>query len=1714
MNKTPELNTRNAPRRRKRLWKRAVSVLSVIVVFCTVYALVLPAITLSDEPICGQQVHEHTDACYRREVRVFDCPAAAHVHEDCADQLGNMACGFGEAVLHRHQPHCYDEAGALLCPLQEQGEIQATPDEASRQPAEHWHTPSCYDEEGARICGLLSGVTHTHDETCWKTIHLDQPELICPLPEHIHVDACYLSPEDLPPEKKEFLCDIGAHAHGEGCYDEAGNLICTMPEHLHSAACKVPDFDENADVETQGDWEATLEGVTLTGHWGRDLLAIAQSQLDYRESKQNVILSEDGAVKGYTRYGAWYGAPYMDWSAAFVSFCAHYAGVTALPQDGSCQGYLEKLEAEKLLRQPMNYLPKPGDLVVLNTDGSEDGSADALGILCELLPDDSGELTLIKFIQGDADGKVRCRTWDLMDVTVLGYGEVPGAPKGLLLCQQDHEHSDDCYGCKLFYSDDRLAAQVLLQGIRELPQGLTLGVSPVTLANRPAAYTSMTQAVSKQMENSPYYMGDVSFFDISLTLEGTAWALPEGINPKVTVTFHEPVFTPEAVEAAAKVETFLLTPEAAPMVKMARSATALTETGEYQVQPVEGQAYEGAEQGVEGVTFQSDSLGAVAVVLSTEIKEGIYWERLFSVDEITNDGTYMIVSAEGNYALRGDNSNNYLQVQIQAQKGDALNSDPNVLQDSKQNSKYYTITPKSSGTVDANLYWSFTGSNGSYTVKNLKSSQYLCMGRVQTGTNWRGQATYGNKFIFSPLNTPPSLTFAYKTPENGFRISNGSNYLRNAGTGAFNYSSGNEGQFENTGVYYYYPRDMLIFKLSDITKLVIPKDFEEELTEGEGGTQVPKKPEYGAFIEPSGKQTGPTSLSDETGTVKVNGHYYSDPATSNLEIHYREDNNLEKQKINDGKVMSDKSVIYGDDDYGAFNSYEPNTFGVTLSTLGQEYMLPQEDMVTTPIDVVFILDVSGSMSSNSTTQGEDPQRIFDLCNAVNASMEQILEGGENADEEAKEQNKNNRVGIAIYSGGTWEMLPLDRYKADGNEYLMVEETPFDHYPTGYKFTINYLLGSPSLKNEAGKSFARVGEDAVQGIGTYTQAGIAMGHKIFQDIGDDTKFEATLGYGTEEKTITVARQPVFILLSDGEPTYSTSVYNDVLNGPHYGNGNSGADNGKGIHGYYTVLSANYYKRMVGIQYQREPMFYSIGIGINTPEDGDGPLVKNSNTGDNYKRAVLNPEKEIIQNLTANKAKAITTDQLKGMLLNTWKDPTVKVLHSWPEKWTGIPHVYEPVIQPNPYTNDYSYADKAFFGYLAEADLTEVFKEIYTLSMQAKPYGFILYENSSISILDRIGYGMEILGDPVLRFNGTNYHVTSKKVNGNVTTYVYDYKNTDPYIPDHTIHLSNVRVTVTLEKDGTQTVEMYVPDSALPVYTPKMIGDTYYFYYEQLPLRLIYQVGLTELSKAAVLELNQTGGKLEFYTNQWGTDQQLAHSTLLPSTTNPYYFTTEGEDKAPYQRHHDMKDENTTDTVDYRIDCDRNVEVVDGLTLIRVDHMHGNNGKLVFEADQIQIPVEKHWDDRVNADIMNPVQVNIYKVTETVDDAGKKIYTGEKVRDLTLSRDNGWKDTAKGLPAPDGFIYAVAEAELPGYIVSYALDTVEITTDGTKFFEAVPVDQSGVTVSITNTPGNELPATGGGGVYGYTAGGMALMLVAAMVLLYRVLIQRRREDGMSE
>ena len=46
-------------RKNRKRWYRAVSILSCFVVFCTVYALILPAITMEKQTYCGEDIRIH-----------------------------------------------------------------------------------------------------------------------------------------------------------------------------------------------------------------------------------------------------------------------------------------------------------------------------------------------------------------------------------------------------------------------------------------------------------------------------------------------------------------------------------------------------------------------------------------------------------------------------------------------------------------------------------------------------------------------------------------------------------------------------------------------------------------------------------------------------------------------------------------------------------------------------------------------------------------------------------------------------------------------------------------------------------------------------------------------------------------------------------------------------------------------------------------------------------------------------------------------------------------------------------------------------------------------------------------------------------------------------------------------------------------------------------------------------------------------------------------------------------------------------------------------------------------------------------------------------------------------------------------------------------------------------------------------------------------------
>lgn len=161
--------------------------------------------------------------------------------------------------------------------------------------------------------------------------------------------------------------------------------------------------DDTADVETEADWIATLHDAISADDWddltwGEKLLAVAETQLGYTESILNFRTDNDGNHKGYTRYGAWYGNPYGDWCAMFVSFCLNYAGIDAdaIPQDANCSNWVKELEKLNIYEDKDLYVPEPGDIVFFDQDDS--GHANHVGIISEV---EYGTKTVTRHITKD-----------------------------------------------------------------------------------------------------------------------------------------------------------------------------------------------------------------------------------------------------------------------------------------------------------------------------------------------------------------------------------------------------------------------------------------------------------------------------------------------------------------------------------------------------------------------------------------------------------------------------------------------------------------------------------------------------------------------------------------------------------------------------------------------------------------------------------------------------------------------------------------------------------------------------------------------------------------------------------------------------------------------------------------------------------------------------------------------------------------------------------------------------------------------------------------------------------------------------------------------------------------------------------------------------------------------------------------------------------------
>lgn len=182
-------------------------------------------------------------------------------------------------------------------------------------------------------------------------------------------------------------------------------------------------IEQTGHTESASYWEQTTSIVELTGVWSDDLVSIAESQLGYTESTENYEVQSDGStIKGYTRYGDWYGNEYGDWCAMFVSFCLHYADISSeyVPYDQSCSNWVKQLTANEIYAEAdSGYAPEKGDIIFFDYD--DDGLADSVGIVSTV--SDDGKT--INAIEGDNCNSVVLNTYSLTDSCIFGYGVLP-----------------------------------------------------------------------------------------------------------------------------------------------------------------------------------------------------------------------------------------------------------------------------------------------------------------------------------------------------------------------------------------------------------------------------------------------------------------------------------------------------------------------------------------------------------------------------------------------------------------------------------------------------------------------------------------------------------------------------------------------------------------------------------------------------------------------------------------------------------------------------------------------------------------------------------------------------------------------------------------------------------------------------------------------------------------------------------------------------------------------------------------------------------------------------------------------------------------------------------------------------------------------------------------------------------------------------------------
>ena len=288
------------------------------------------------------------------------------------------------------------------------------------------------------------------------------------------------------------------------------------------------------------------------------------------------------------------------------------------------------------------------------------------------------------------------------------------------------------------------------------------------------------------------------------------------------------------------------------------------------------------------------------------------------------------------------------------------------------------------------------------------------------------------------------------------------------------------------------------------------------------------------------------------------------------------DNTLNAGKVTVGKSVHNGAVTisYGD---GKQQTFAPNqdNFIITSSQAAQVVGLMSES--TVPVDVVFVLDTSGSMTGGRSTS---------MVSAANAAISSLMEA-----------NANNRIGVVAFSSNA---------RSDNNDAAAEILSALAHYDSDA--ATNHLRWANNRGTVSNNGSYILGRGTNAGYrpgiegGTNIHAGIALAAEMLMSASSTT-------VQIDGKTVT--RMPFLVVLSDGGPTYSsyTSNGNDTnWYDPNMTNERGDGNNFYAGNGFLAVVTAAYYKGLITEKYfgasaseQNRCYIYTIGVGLDTLDD---------------------------------------------------------------------------------------------------------------------------------------------------------------------------------------------------------------------------------------------------------------------------------------------------------------------------------------------------------------------------------------------------------------------------------------------------------------------------------------------------------------------------------